>query len=259
MDGLLINTEDLYTVCHNILLSTYSSGPMDWIIKPQLQGRPATEAIRRLLEYFNLQHLDPVEYTKKLHEIQEEQFKKSEPLPGALKLLQDLESTEKGNGNGKIHIALATSSARSHYLMKTGHLQSMFTLFPENRKILGDDPRIAKGRGKPFPDIYLLALKAINESLDDGEEPIKPEECLVFEDGVPGVVAGRRAGMRVVWVPHQELAKVLAGKEELILAGREDEDVSPDEFVGEVGDGWAEQRVSLADFPYEKYGIVVKS
>ncbi|CZR53170.1 related to GS1 protein [Phialocephala subalpina] len=255
MDGLLINTEDLYTLCHNILLSTYSSGPMDWVIKPQLQGRPAAESIRRLLQYFNLQNVDPVEYTKQLHKVQEQEFRKSEPLPGALKLLQDLK------GGGKVHIALATSSARSHYLMKTQHLDHMFTLFPENRKILGDDPRIPKGRGKPCPDIYLLALKAINESLDEGEEPIRPEECLVFEDGVPGVVAGRRAGMRVVWVPHQELAKVLEGKEELVLAGKGDEEVpvKAEEFVGEVGDGWAEQRISLADFPYEKYGIVVKS
>ncbi|KAE8452869.1 hypothetical protein EG329_013141 [Mollisiaceae sp. DMI_Dod_QoI] len=259
MDGLLINTEDIYTLCHNILLSTYSSGPMDWIIKPQLQGRPAAEAIRRLLSYFKLHHIDPAEYTSKLHSIQDLEFRKCEPLPGALKLLMDLKSTEEGGR--KIHIALATSSSKSHYEIKTGHLGEMFTLFPENRKILGDDPRIAKGRGKPCPDIYLLALKAINESLEPGEESIKPEECLVFEDGVPGVVAGRRAGMRVVWVPHQELARVLEGKEELVLAGKgeEGEEKVDGEMLGEIGDGWAEQRVSLADFPYEKYGIDVKS
>lgn len=136
----------------------------------------------------------------------------------------------------------------------------MFTLFPEKRQILGDDSRIAKGRGKPFPDIYLLALKAINETLEEGEEEIKPEECLVFEDAVPGVIAGRRAGMRVVWVPHVELAKVYEGKEELVLAGRgeEGEEEVSGEMVGEIGDGWAEQRISLADFPYEKYGIVVE-
>ncbi|KUJ18191.1 HAD-like protein [Mollisia scopiformis] len=254
MDGLLINTEDIYTQCHNILLSTYSAGPMDWIIKPQLQGRPAAEAIRRLLAYFNLTHIDAVEYTSKLHAIQDIEFRKAEPLPGALKLLQDL------NNTGKVHIALATSSSKWHFGIKTSRLGDMFTLFPENRQILGDDTRIAKGRGKPSPDIYLLALKAINETLEEGEEKIKPEECLVFEDAVPGVVAGRRAGMRVVWVPHQDLAKVMQGKEDLVLAGRgeEGEEEMSGEVVGEIGDGWAEQRISLADFPYEKYGIAVK-
>lgn len=38
--------------------------------------------------------------------------------------------------------------------------------------------------GKPTPDIFLLAMQRINESLDPdkAQEPIKPDECLVFED-----------------------------------------------------------------------------
>lgn len=159
----------------------------------------------------------------------------------------------------KVNIALATSSDRWHFQIKTDHLKDLFNLFPEKRQILGDDPRIPKGRGKPSPDIYLVALKSINDMLEEGEEKISPEECLVFEDAVPGVVAGRRAGMRVVWVPHKDLAKVMKGKEELVLAGRGEEGQEEGgEKVGEVGDGWAEQRLDLTDFPYEEYGIVVK-
>lgn len=123
--------------------------------------------------------------------------------------------------------------------------------------MLGDDIRIPEGRGKPSPDIYLVALKAINSTLDPGEEEIKPEECLVFEDGIPGVVAGRRAGMRVVWVPHEGLAGICVGREEEVLAGHgEGVDVDPHE-LGVVGDGWGEQFRTLEKFPYEKYGIVV--
>jgi len=100
-----------------------------------------------------------------------------------------------------------------------------------------------------------LALKIINEGLEAGEEPIKPEECLVCEDGIPGVVAGRRAGMRVVWVPHPGLAVEYMGKEAEVLAGREEEQGSGAHPVGTVGDGWGEQLVSLENFPYAKYGI----
>ncbi len=71
-------------------------------------------------------------------------------------------------------------------------------MFTKERRVLGNDKRIPKGRGKPSPDIYLVALKAINDTLDEGEEEIKPEECLVFEDGVPSVIAGRRADMSVI-------------------------------------------------------------
>lgn len=43
-------------------------------------------------------------------------------------------------------------------------------------------------RGKPAPDIYLAAADALKT------EPVK---CLVFEDIVPGILAGKAAGMRV--------------------------------------------------------------
>jgi len=45
--------------------------------------------------------------------------------------------------------------------------------------VFGGDPGI-KGRGKPDPDIYLLALEKINNSLSDGEMKIHPQECLVW-------------------------------------------------------------------------------
>jgi len=43
-------------------------------------------------------------------------------------------------------------------------------------------------RGKPWPDVYLEAARRCNES---------PSNCLVFEDIVPGIMAGKAAGMRV--------------------------------------------------------------
>ena len=43
-------------------------------------------------------------------------------------------------------------------------------------------------RGKPAPDIYLKVADILN---------VEPFECLVFEDIVPGIQAGKSAGMRV--------------------------------------------------------------
>ncbi len=261
MDGLLLNTEDIYTLCHNILLSRYNSGPMTWDIKSQLQGRPAAQSIALLLAHFNLAHIPISEYTSELHKIQEEEFRKAAPLPGVEKLLGDLSTARTkgtaGGAGGRIHVALATSSNEGHFRIKTDHLTDLFAVFKQERRVLGDDVRIPKGRGKPSPDIYLVALKAINSTLDPGEEEIRPEECLVFEDGIPGVVAGRRAGMRVVWVPHEGLAGLWVGREGEVLAGHgEGVEVDPHQ-LGTVGDGWGEQVGTLEDFPYEKYGIAV--
>jgi len=43
-------------------------------------------------------------------------------------------------------------------------------------------------KGKPYPDIYILAAERLQE---------KPENCLVIEDTLTGVQAGKSAGMTV--------------------------------------------------------------
>ncbi len=57
-------------------------------------------------------------------------------------------------------------------------------------------------RGKPAPDIYLAAAAA---------EGVSPAECLVIEDSLTGVRAGRAAGMDVLaYVPRGDTAPFLA-------------------------------------------------
>ena len=149
--------------------------------------------------------------------------------------------------------------------------------------MLGDDPRIPEGKGKPAPDIYFLALRTINDGIrrEGKEKEIVPEECLVFEDSVPGIEAGRRAGMRVVWCPHPGLLEEYKGREKEVLAGltgleedtedqqvvaAADEDIegkerrSGQKIAGatrKIDDGWGELLETLENFPYERYGIVV--
>lgn len=50
--------------------------------------------------------------------------------------------------------------------------------------------------GKPAPDPFLRAAELLG---------VPPAECLVFEDAVAGVQAGKAAGMRTVAVPDLRL------------------------------------------------------
>lgn len=51
-------------------------------------------------------------------------------------------------------------------------------------------------RGKPNPEPYLKAMMRLR-----GRAPgLQPEDCVVIEDAMPGIAAGRAAGMKVVAV-----------------------------------------------------------
>ncbi|HRQ88396.1 MAG TPA: HAD family phosphatase [Bacteroidia bacterium] len=49
-------------------------------------------------------------------------------------------------------------------------------------------------RGKPAPDMFLLAAEKMG---------VPPQDCLVFEDGLPGVEAAKAAGMSWIFVPSR--------------------------------------------------------
>ena len=57
---------------------------------------------------------------------------------------------------------------------------------------------VPAGRGKPAPDMFLLAARRMG---------VAPAHCLVFEDAEPGIVGARAAGMQVVQVPSRALSQ----------------------------------------------------
>ena len=81
----------------------------------------------------------------------------------------------------RIKAGIATSNSRElvENVVKARHLEQYFDCI-----MTGCD--VAKG--KPAPDIYLAVAKELN---------VSPANCLVFEDIIPGIQAGKAAGMRV--------------------------------------------------------------
>ena len=55
---------------------------------------------------------------------------------------------------------------------------------------------VPEGRGKPAPDMFLLAASRMG---------VPAERCLVFEDAEPGIQGALAAGMQVVRVPSRDL------------------------------------------------------
>ena len=98
--------------------------------------------------------------------------------------------------------AVATSARRADAtrLLRELGLLAQFAVI-----VTAEDVR----RGKPAPDVFITAAERLG---------VRPERCLVFEDSVVGVRAGRAAGMRVIGVTTAHTAAELtaAGAEQCI-------------------------------------------
>jgi pseudouridine-5'-monophosphatase len=119
-------------------------------------------------------------------------------MPGAVELTRALAA--RG-----VPQAVATSTGRRLFDLKTQRHRAWFETF--RAIVLGDDPRIA--RGKPAPDIFLLAARELGAD---------PATCVVLEDAPSGVSAARAAGMRVVAVPYPGMDPAQLADADVVLS-----------------------------------------
>ena len=84
--------------------------------------------------------------------------------------------------HGRVPIAVA-SSGLGRVVRQTLTVTGLLPLF--DVIVTADDVV----HGKPAPDIFLLAAERLG---------VAPTECIVYEDGDPGLEAAHRAGMRAV-------------------------------------------------------------
>ena len=84
--------------------------------------------------------------------------------------------------HGKVPMAVASGGLRSvvHATLDTIGLRPLFDAIVTAEDVV---------YGKPAPDIFLEAAARLG---------VAPIDCIVYEDGDPGIVAARAAGMRVI-------------------------------------------------------------
>ncbi|CAH0760545.1 unnamed protein product [Diatraea saccharalis] len=204
MDGLILNTEDLYTIAFQNITSRYGK-EYTYDLKVKLMGSQSHETAETIITHLQLP-LTPEEFMKETKSQFQSLFPNTQVLPGARRLIEHL---HKKN----IPIGLATSSSKESYDLKTGkHHQELFAMFPY--KTLGtSDPEVK--RGKPYPDIFLVAASKFPDKPS-------PSKCLVLEDSVNGVKAGLDAGMQVVMIPDPKLDRTLVPHNTILLDSAEE-------------------------------------
>ncbi len=93
------------------------------------------------------------------------------PIPGALEFVRTLKSAGQ-----KIALATSAPCQNADAFLDAFGLRGVF-----DAEVCGDDVT----HGKPDPEVFLKAAVGLDKS---------PENCVVFEDSLPGVTAAKSAG-----------------------------------------------------------------
>ena len=182
MDGLLLDTERMYTIAQQKILDRFEI-QFTWEVKSKMMGRKALDAVNLMLDIYNLHgKISAEDFLKEREKNLDELFPSCELMPGVERLLLHL---HKKN----VPMAVATSSHSRNYKLKTDikHKELFETVF--HHVITGDQVT----NGKPLPDIFQMAAEGFNCDID-------PQRVLVFEDAPLGVEAAIAANMNVVLV-----------------------------------------------------------
>lgn len=202
MDGLLLDTETLYTEATQQVASRYGK-EYTWEIKCAVMGFAGSESTRVIIDRLQLP-LSVEELEAEMREMHVKLFPTAKLMPGAERLVSHLHRCG-------VPIAVATSSKRDSFALKVSRHGDLFAKF--HHVVCGEKTEVA--RGKPHPDIFLVAAARF-------DNPPPPEKVLVFEDSPNGVQAAVTAGMQVVMVPDPRVSEDLRKTATLCLNSLED-------------------------------------
>ncbi|MER9949323.1 HAD family phosphatase [Mesorhizobium sp. M0047] len=174
-DGVLVNSEEVY-----------QAAELEWLASAGLTFEPSvytktfmglSPAIwRAKLEAIGLARAKPLtpHFFEQMADYTNERLQKRlAPLPDARNTINRLSSLRC--------VASSTPVARLRWKLERTGLIDLF-----EPHIFSSD---LVNNGKPEPDLFLYAARSMN---------VHPEECIVVEDSVNGVLAGKAAGMHVI-------------------------------------------------------------
>ena len=169
LDGVLIDSETEYTRIWNEIENKFPTGKKDFALS--IKGQTLNKILND-----NYPEEIRKEVSKLLHDLEHDMqycF-----CQGAEQFLKDL-----NDGNHKI--AVVTSSDET----KMNHLYADIPNFKNYVDIIVDSSKVTKS--KPHPEGYLLGAELLG---------VNPKKCVVFEDSLQGVRAGKEAGAYVLGI-----------------------------------------------------------
>lgn len=181
LDGLMVDSEPLSLEAWRLLLAAHGT-TFDETLLPDMIGRRVQEVAGLVVQHHGLDVDLNTFIAQREATLIDHARDRVQPMPGLLPLLDWLDTEGVAR-------AVATSSSRRY---ARSVLSAIGVLDRAGPLVTGEDV----ARGKPAPDIYLLAAAHLDAA---------PHTCVVLEDSPAGVLAGKSAGMLTIAVPNHNV------------------------------------------------------
>ncbi|WP_245970271.1 HAD family hydrolase [Pseudochryseolinea flava] len=193
MDGVIIDSNPFHKIALKEFCKRYGHDLDDAQLHSKIYGRTNKDWIPNV--FGDIPREQVAEYGEEKEAMFREIYKHDvKPLKGLLNFLAQAEEL-------KIDQAIATSAPRSNVDFTLQH-----TGIEKYFKAILDEAYVSKG--KPDPEIYIKTAAALG---------YRPDHCVVFEDSLSGVQAGKAAGCKVVGISTTHSAEEL-NQTDLVIA-----------------------------------------
>jgi HAD superfamily hydrolase (TIGR01509 family) len=178
MDGLMVDTEPLSRQAWEMAIRPFGHS-LDDATYQRMVGLRSDQSLQIMLQTFDLPLTADQLYEQKNAHYRQLRANGVPVMPGLWALLEVIEARHLPWG-----VATSSSRAQAEEVLSQLGLQERCHALAAGNEV---------PRGKPAPDIYLLAARRLN---------VAPDRCLALEDSLPGSQAAVAAGMLTVVVPN---------------------------------------------------------
>jgi len=196
MDGVIADTNPFHKITIQQFCAQHGIEATDSFLEEKVYGRVNKEWIPELFGAITTAESEKLADEKEalFREIYAPHLKAVDGLQDFLRLLQD----------HQISAAIATSAPleNAEFILQGLHISHFFGAVLHSAHV---------EQGKPHPEIYLKAAAALDK---------KPADCIVIEDSISGVLAGKAANCKVIGVTtthtREELGAIDMGIDDFI-------------------------------------------
>ena len=208
MDGVIIHSNPFHKIALHQFCEKYGYHLTEEELRSKIYGRTNKQWITNLFgRTLSVEELD--QFAEEKEGLFRELYKDD------INALRGLSSFLEKMNQSKIPRAIGTSAPRSNvdFVMAKTNFENYFPT-------ILDDSFVE--HGKPHPEIYLKCAAALG---------FAPVDCIVFEDSLSGVEAGKASGAKVVGVATTHTHEELVGTDFII---DDFQDLDPCELIRKI-------------------------